>query len=419
MITSQSLLFSVSESCIIIFPYLLAVLPLMKTCNTSRKAVLIGAAIFTVISLSLGMLDALFNISTRDSDFVLILISVFWYKRYSHFSWGQTFFIVFTAIAVVSYVVWWAVIVDEITIGDTLSPKYLAYPGMAVQWIGSIAALALLWRPAKEKIPIMIQSAAVKNAQTFWRISWIVPAVFAIVTLVARPDYPDTLHVHNVFPALITIMLAFLVIVSAFYIASYRLVEAATENIDLIEQQKAASLEKMYADHLEERMSEARRANHDLRQFLTVLNRSIEDGDLEGFRQYATRVQGELPSTATIRYCENRAVNAVTLYYCDSIRQMGIKPDVVMIIPEDAPFTSVELTALFGNLMEKAVEALAREIANGADPKTLFFRVHATQQGKKPFVITVDNSCSQKTERSPEGMLIPPSTLGPEREPNR
>ena len=408
----EAALLSISEQLVILFPYLLATLPLVKVRDIQQRTIFLGGCVFAALAVVAGICGVVLEVSSVVVDMLILVASIVAYKYLSNMSWGQTLFIVFTATASLSYVVCWASVVDAVVVGNTLSDKYFAWPGMTVQWGGSLVALALLWRPAADKLPEMLQSSAAKGVRAFWGAAWIVPAVFFVLTLCTRPEYPETLGIHNVLPVLVTILIGVFVIIAAFYIASYKLIETANSNIALVEFQKSASLEKMYAEHLDERISEARRANHDMRQFLTVLETCVANDDMEGFQTYARQLQQELPATSAIRYCENRVVNAIVLYYCDLVRQLGVEPDAVLLVPEDLPFASVELTALFGNLLENAYEALQRELENGADPTALVFRVRAMREGRKPFVITVDNSCTQAVSTTAAGAYLSTKRTG-------
>ena len=104
-------------------------------------------------------------------------------------------------------------------------------------------------------------------------------------------------------------------------------------------------------------MDEMRKARHDLRQHLAVVQSYIEKDDKEGLHNYIELYKNELPHEVLDLYCRNDVVNAVISDYAGVSRDNGIQFDVKIDYPELSSITETDMTVLLGNLLENAVEA--------------------------------------------------------------
>lgn len=135
-------------------------------------------------------------------------------------------------------------------------------------------------------------------------------------------------------------------------------------------------------------MEEARRARHDLRQHLTVLDNFIERDDKEGLQDYVSRYRATLPLDTHEVYCRNSVVNAIVCCYGDIARKQGIAFEAAVGYPEPCPLADTDAAVLFGNLLENAVEASC-----GQKSGKRFIRLTVKQAGGG-IVIVLDNSYS-------------------------
>lgn len=387
-------LFAISEQLLFLVPYLLAVMPLMDMRGMTARQIIIGACVVVALSVLLGCLCARIGLPGNHVDIPVAIACVIAYKHFAKFDWARTIFICASAFVVSVYIASWAVLVDAIVVGDTLSSVFLAWPGMEVQWGLSILFVLLLQWPARHLLPHLLESrAASSEKRSFWNIAWISPTVVCVTLLYIRPQQTLTLLFARVGEAYGVILVALFVIIVLFYVIVANLMYSADKNIVEIERIRRRSVQTMFIEHLDDHIAAARRANHDNRQFIQVLNDFAKRDDLEGFREYAGKLLEEAPDTEALVYCENTAVNIVVLYYCDLARQIGINPDIRINVPANISYPSADLTALFGNLMENALDELSRSIKSGADPKQLKLRMRTTYSSFLPFVITIDNTC--------------------------
>lgn len=405
---SDQLLFALSQSLAsTLTTYLLVAMTLVGLGRMHARSVVAGALAFTALSVAGAALCVTFDVVSYYVTFPLFAASIVIFWRVSNLSWGRTAFVCLTAALVATYASFWAALVDGIVVADTLSLKYLAWPGMATQWALSVPLVAVLQWPARRILPEMLQSRAIAHPGShFWRIAWLIPFSFFTTLYILTPEETVTAGQTDAILSLVELLALTAVLAVVVYVILWSLVDTAERSLEDADRLRQRETQTMFAEHLEERMRSARHANHNLRQYVTALEGYAERGDLEGFRGYVSRLHRELPAESTLAYCGNPAVNAVMLYYCDRVRALGVEPDVAMRVPSRLAFSDVELTALFGNLMENAVEALEAAVADGSSPALLTLRVRATYEAGMPLVVTVDNSSPHSPVYKKDGGLV-------------
>lgn len=68
-----------------------------------------------------------------------------------------------------------------------------------------------------------------------------------------------------------------------------------------------------------------------------------------------------LSDDSLIRFCENTAANAVLLYFAQQAKSNGIDYIVKADIPSDIFVTETDISVIFGNLLENALDACKKE----------------------------------------------------------
>lgn len=146
--------------------------------------------------------------------------------------------------------------------------------------------------------------------------------------------------------------------------------------------------QKKQFDSLAQHMDEMKKARHDLRQHLAVVQSYIEKDDRKGLQNYIDLYRSELPADVLELYCRNDVVNAITCYYAGVSRDNRINFDAKIDYPDFISVTETDMTVLFGNLLENAVEACLRH-ADGQP----FIKVRIKRHGNSELLILIDNTC--------------------------
>ena len=332
-----------------------------------------------------------------------VFLPLFW--RITGLKLGQTAFIVMTNVMLATAITYAAVLVDAYAVGNAISARYLAWPGMLTQWGLMLLAVPLLWHPARHAVPRVLASEAVEPRT--WRVLWLMPTLLTVGIQMLRPDYVETVRAHGVAPALGISLFCLSALAILVYVLLWRMLRLYERQLEAERSLRAAQLAQEQVAHMNERIESARRDRHDLRHHVNILRAFLDAGDAAAAQAYLDEFSsGRRLDDAPIRYCENDAASAVLVYYCDAARKLGVHVDVVAQVPARLPQRETDVCAVLSNLLENAVDAL-RDVAAaggraagggsaGGNPLELRIRVEARPAG---LFMTVDNTCLPSTVR--------------------
>lgn len=223
------------------------------------------------------------------------------------------------------------------------------------------------------------------QAPSIWRVAWILPLFTSlIVILFTYPASEISFRMIFARTALMGCMfLIYYYIVQMFQ--QLQLQAAAEEHARNMER-----IVKWQSDQyaiLQSRMEETRRARHDLRQHLMVVQGCIDKGDIDTLASYVRKYGESIHVETTYRFCNNYAVDAVLRYYAEKSLASDIDVEIFFQMDGNAIIPEPELCVLLGNLLENAFEACM------ACENKRFIHVNAQQTGTSMLSLTVDNTC--------------------------
>lgn len=106
----------------------------------------------------------------------------------------------------------------------------------------------------------------------------------------------------------------------------------------------------------------ARAARHDARHHLAVITGFVERQDAGGLSHYLESWRAALPEEdAGPPLCENHAVDVLVRHYLARAKAAGAKLDVKLDLPADTGVSPADLSVVFGNLFENAVQSCERQ----------------------------------------------------------
>lgn len=103
-----------------------------------------------------------------------------------------------------------------------------------------------------------------------------------------------------------------------------------------------------------------RRARHDLKYHIAMIQTFLDKDDKDGLREHVNNFQRTLPETAPMMLCKNIDVNAILLHYYDRARKENIRLEMHANVEENISINSQDLAVVFGNCLENAFEACGR-----------------------------------------------------------
>ncbi len=264
--------------------------------------------------------------------------------------------------------------------------------------LGSIGVLIIIYL-ISYPIMFMIMDKKIRpltvlpENNRIWHFLWLVPAVscfsyyFNLFSNGGVMAFSKSLN-NVFFAALLNIGNLLITFIIAHLVGeSYKSIQLKAENYQL-------NMQFVQYESLKNRLDEARRARHDFRHNILIIQSYLEDHNYEGLQTYIAQYIANLPTDKAIAYCENYAVNALLIYYADLAHKQNITFQVEADYDDHAAIATPDVVTLLGNLLENAVEACARQTTGEAF-------IHFTlKQMENKIVITLDNSYNGIIQKS-------------------
>lgn len=194
----------------------------------------------------------------------------------------------------------------------------------------------------------------------YWSFLWLVPATFCLS------------YYYNLYSGggiilfsqqLSNVLFAVFFNVGGIFVTvlTTHLVEISNANLRLKSENYFLNMQSVQYDNLQNRIEDAKRANHDLRQMLTIINTFIRDNNQVGLANYISEYTLTLPPCSPIAYCENYAVNALIVYYDSIAAKNNISFTGSIQYPAKSKIADADAVVLLGNLLENAIDACVRQ----------------------------------------------------------
>lgn len=176
-----------------------------------------------------------------------------------------------------------------------------------------------------------------------------------------------------------------------------RLIINQEQILKLQQQNHQLELQTVQYEKLQERIEDARRTKHDLHHHLSVMQAHLVKKDYEALASYLEQYCKQLPDHSPITFCENISANIVLSYYAQEAERLGIAYSAVASIPASCPIEANDLSVLFGNLLENAVDAC---VASKTTARSIVVRA---VYKKGSLCIAIDNTFDGKIMQDPDG----------------
>lgn len=153
------------------------------------------------------------------------------------------------------------------------------------------------------------------------------------------------------------------------------------------------AIQKAHYQELNDKIEEAVRLRHDERHHLQTLYNIYETKDYSRLEQYLSDyVLSSMPKERTL-LCRNLIVDGMLRYYETLCSQTDITFFCEATLPPSLTITDVELSILFGNLLENAYEA-----AGHVGCEKPFITIRATVTDAALFLL-IENSCAVSPQK--------------------
>lgn len=257
---------------------------------------------------------------------------------------------------------------------------------------------------AKKLRPLMEYSENTK----IWNFLWLIPAIFCLsyyYSLFSTDSMIDYAGKTN------NVIFAVSYNIGALFVTYLilRLVEDSNAKLRLEADSYQFSLQALQYKNLKAQMDDARRARHDLRHTVNVLQTYLQDENKNALKEYILQYLDSLPPDKASLYSDDYILNALISTYQEKAQKENIKFHVGVQLEGILPLPEPDKVVLLGNLLENAVEACRRLNSENA-----YISLAIHQEGPA-FVILLDNSHSGILKKEEQVFLSSkdkPSGLG-------
>ncbi len=192
-----------------------------------------------------------------------------------------------------------------------------------------------------------------------WWLSAFVAALFYIL-LILENSVPviitDRLeYLPHDLTILVLMPLVYCSIFSMLYQQSKRFEAEKESNILAL---NAHAIEKRAAD-IKDNEEKIIIQRHDMRHRLNTIASMIKDRDYAEALDYINISNESLNSLEPDLYCQNPVLNAVISYYFQKAQEFGIHIEHNIALPNEIPINTTELSTVFANVLENAINACA------------------------------------------------------------
>lgn len=196
-----------------------------------------------------------------------------------------------------------------------------------------------------------------------WWIFSFIPMSFTGLICLVNYYFLDFHGVTRNYPVLLMICILMLLV----YILIYYTFQTAG---DAMERERIAGnmkeqillQKKQYEFYLQKREAE-RIFRHDARHRDSILISYLENGEVEGAKEFLKKELAEIEKNAKIPFCENTLINAVLSEYRTKAEQEGLEFSARIQMPKEFACDEAEFCVMLSNLLENSLDAAKSYIA--------------------------------------------------------
>lgn len=284
----------------------------------------------------------------------------------------------------------------------------LLFPAMALQdnrWTFSLTSFlmqVLILPPLFLFFKKYLKHAVLlQHDKMIWRYLWLIPATFYLFWYYNL--FSNSLPALQLALKPATTIYTLLMNLGAIWVYSVaaRALEQAAQNLKLQSDNYQLTIQNLQYENLKERMDEIKRARHDLRQHLRVIQNIAEKKDYNRLNIYLEEYWENSFPNHPISYCSNFALNALIVYYAQFADKNDIAFSIDISVAQNISISDVDLTVLFGNLIENACEAC---LQLPKETRTVSLKIRMSNS--EVLVFSIDNSCIEKSLNQKNGQIF-------------
>lgn len=235
-----------------------------------------------------------------------------------------------------------------------------------------------------------------------WNYLWLIPATFYLMWYWYTYEIGKSALEIALAPS--SSLFTLFINVGAFliYHTVVRLINELEKNQQLASQNQQLVIQRLQYENLNNQIAAVRRAKHDVRHHIAVMDRFLAAGEYDKLHAYWQGYKKTLPIDGPLQFCRHNAINALLLYFAQQAKDNQISFSASANIPEQIGIPDQMLSVLLGNLLENAVEACLT--IHDADSQAQIF-VKSKAESDAVF-LQIKNTCFQMPVKDEEGYYL-------------
>ncbi len=273
------------------------------------------------------------------------------------------------------------------TLADTLLKGDNAV-ALAVQLVAFPVYEFILWKWCRR--PVLRLQRAVRRG---WGFFAAVTGLFYICILVVGTRF-DTMDGALV-AALILLLMPVTYVAMLWTLYQLMLFYQNQERQSVLQTQ--AAMMELRAEEIRRAEEKLRIERHDLRHRLDAVAAMVEREERSEALGYIGAARASLDETAARSYCANAVLDAILSVYFQRAEKERITVETRLAIPDELPVDAAELSTVFANALENAIQACAR--LPEAERRIL-----CTCICEPKLMLEISNPCTGEVEFGPDGL---------------
>lgn len=242
-----------------------------------------------------------------------------------------------------------------------------------------------------------------------WYFLWLVPSTFTLIWMLMFYDSGRTALERMTSDSSYLLYKALIDVGSLLiYELILMLVRRSNENLDLLEKTLSQKIELSHYKTLNEQINTARKARHDLKLHLGVIQNFAKESGDEKVLAYTEELLDVPDLKNPLLYCENTAANSVLQYYMQAADSHKIRTKVNYVMPEASFIRSTDIATLLGNLLKNSLEACLREA-----PSDPYIYIKGAPVSPTTFTLIIENPSRKDPDSNDLGHFLSHNHEGP------
>ncbi len=384
---------------------LLALYPFRRQLRLSKHMIIFLTGLLTVIQIFLGLAAAFHPDANKGVlSFVSTIVYAVFYFTAVKAAFGKTLFTLLMLSNIANLVVTMSKCAEGLIFGNAMAIQ-------SYRWTNSVCMIFVTLAVA---VPLYLyfrvyySDGITKQAgASSWNYLWLIPTTFYLLWFWRFYGSEKTALEITLEPSSSIFMLCINMGAFLVYHTVLVLINEQERNRTLEAHTHQLEIQNLQYENLNRQIAATRQARHDLRHHITVMDEYLIHGEYDKLHEYLQDYKKSLPNNSAFFFCKHNTVNILLCYFAQQAKEKQIDFSVSASLPEQIAIPDNILSALFGNLLENALDAC--QIVR--DRQAQIFVKAKTQPDA--FFLQIENTYCQEPVKDREGHYLSSKRRGP------